>query len=170
MSFAMLRTWMKTSSVGMTRPSGCWDVEPIVEAGGSCEKSADGRLFASHRSRIDKISPTSRLFFMSSGSIHARSLFQWGVDLCKINTGSVPNYSSEPSSKTVVIVMIFSPAFDCTSPYSSPSLSPWPHNDPGGDQPCDRLPPIAVALIPLPRSSCACHTFKSLLLTNIPPA
>jgi hypothetical protein len=33
-SFAMLKTWMNTSSVGRTPSFGCWDVEAIVETGG----------------------------------------------------------------------------------------------------------------------------------------
>jgi hypothetical protein len=39
-SFAMLKTWMNTSSVGRTRSFDCWDVEAIVEAGGVCGKNA----------------------------------------------------------------------------------------------------------------------------------
>jgi hypothetical protein len=38
----MFKAWMKTSNVGRTisRPSGRWDVEDIVETRGRCEKSA----------------------------------------------------------------------------------------------------------------------------------
>jgi hypothetical protein len=39
-SFAMFKTWMKTSNAGGTRSFGCWDVEAIVVARGGCEEGA----------------------------------------------------------------------------------------------------------------------------------